>query len=81
MRTTIDRAGRLVIPKQLRVALGLIDGQELEITARDGRLEIEPAPIAIHLARRGRHTVAVPDVDLPPLTAQMVRETLEQIRR
>ncbi|HEX8739005.1 MAG TPA: AbrB/MazE/SpoVT family DNA-binding domain-containing protein, partial [Casimicrobiaceae bacterium] len=41
MQTTIDRAGRIVVPKSLREALGLEAGQLLEIRAGDGRLEIE----------------------------------------
>ena len=40
MRTAIDGAGRIVVPKPLRDALGLSPGQVLEITAGDGRLEI-----------------------------------------
>jgi AbrB family looped-hinge helix DNA binding protein len=43
MRTAIDAAGRVVIPKALRDSLGLAAGQPLEIAERDGRLEIVPA--------------------------------------
>ena len=39
MRTTIDKAGRIVVPKALRDELSLTPGQELEISAVDGRLE------------------------------------------
>jgi AbrB family looped-hinge helix DNA binding protein len=63
MRTTIDKAGRVVIPKQLRDQVGLRPG-EVEITAdgtglrleapadesldeRDGRLVIPSAGAAI----------------------------------
>lgn len=47
MRTTIDKAGRIVVPKRLRVALGLAPGTELEILAVDDRLEIDvPRPPA-----------------------------------
>lgn len=80
MRTTIDRAGRVVVPKPLREALGLGGGQEVEITARDGRLELEPAPVPMRLVKRGRHKVAVVNVEMPTLTAEMVRDTLEQVR-
>lgn len=80
MRTTIDASGRLVVPKSLRAALGLRGGEELEIRARDGRLEIEPAPTPMQLERRGAGLVAVPEFDLPVLTEDVVRETLEQTR-
>lgn len=81
MRTTIDAAGRVVIPKSLRERLGLAGGRALEIREREGRLEIEPAPTAMKLARRGRLRVAVPARKLPALTDELVRETLEQQRR
>jgi AbrB family looped-hinge helix DNA binding protein len=81
MKSTIDAAGRIVVPKALRQALGLKPGQALEIRAGDGRLEIEIAPTPMQLKKRGKGVVAVPEADLPPLTAELVRETLERIRR
>ena len=81
MKATIDGAGRIVVPKALRLALGLKPGQPLEIRAGDGRLEIEIAATPMQLKRRGKGIVAVPDAELPALTADMVRETLERIRR
>ncbi len=41
MRATIDKAGRLVIPKQLREHLGLRPG-EVEVTADGAALRVEP---------------------------------------
>lgn len=41
MRTTIDKAGRLVIPKPLRDRLGLGPG-EVEVTADGAALRVEP---------------------------------------
>lgn len=41
MRTTIDKAGRLVIPKQLRDQVGLRAG-EVEVTADGTGLRVEP---------------------------------------
>ena len=81
MKSTIDGAGRIVIPKALRLALGLKPGQELELRAGDGRLEIEIAPTAMRLKKRGKGVVAVPDAELPALTAEEVRDTLERVRR
>lgn len=81
MRTTIDKTGRVLVPKALRVELGLVAGQPLEIEARDGRLELEPAVTEVTLERRDGHLVAVPAEPLPVLTAEMVRDVLEQTRR
>jgi AbrB family looped-hinge helix DNA binding protein len=41
MRTTIDKAGRLVVPKSLRDRLGL-HSCEVEITADGASLRVEP---------------------------------------
>lgn len=81
MQTTIDQAGRIVVPKALRDALGFKPGQVLELRVGDGRLEIEVAPTAMRLERRGKGLVAVTDVPVPNLSAAQVRETLERLRR
>lgn len=81
MKTTIDGAGRLVVPKALRQALGLKPGQVLEVRAGDGKLEVEIAPTPMTLKRRGKGVVAVPKEELPALTADEVRDTLERVRR
>ena len=81
MKATIDAAGRIVVPKALRQALGLKAGQPLEIRAGDGRLEIEISPTPVRLRKRGKGFVAVPDAELPALTAEQVRDTLERVRR
>ena len=81
MRTAIDAAGRIVIPKEFRDRLRLTRGRALEIRERDGRIEIEPASTRMSLVRRSRGVVAVPEEKLPPLTDELVRETLERTRR
>lgn len=81
MRSAIDSAGRLVIPKALRERLGLTAGEEVEIREREGRIEIEPAPTAMRLVEQRGGPVAVPEADLPPLTDEVVRATLERTRR
>lgn len=81
MVTTIDSAGRIVVPKRLRDELGFKPGQELELNAVDGRLEIEHPTTPIRLEERDGQLVAVTDREMPTLTAEMVRNTLEQIRR
>ncbi len=81
MQTTIDAAGRIVIPKSVRDRLGLVPGEPLELHEREGRIEIEPAPTPMRLARTKHGAVAVPDGKLPPLTDEIVRSTLERVRR
>jgi len=81
MLTTIDAAGRLVVPKALRELLGLTAGQQVMLQVRDGRLEVEPAPTPMRLADGPDGVRAVAGVDIPALTADQVRETLEQTRR
>jgi AbrB family looped-hinge helix DNA binding protein len=81
MKTTIDAAGRIVVPKPLRQALDLKPGQALEIRAGDGRLEIEIAATPMTLQKQGKDLVAVPEVGLPTLTADEVRDALERVRR
>jgi AbrB family looped-hinge helix DNA binding protein len=81
MRTTIDKAGRIVVPKALRDALGMHAGSVLDVAAIDGALEIRPAATAVALEERDGVLVAVADRELPPLTADLVRATLEHTRR
>jgi AbrB family looped-hinge helix DNA binding protein len=81
MRTAIDRAGRVIVPKVLRDELGLDPGRELEIRARDGILVIEPLPAEVTLVRRGKVLVAKAKEKMPPLTQDEVRATLEGARR
>jgi len=81
MTSTIDAAGRIVIPKALRDRLGFRPGAALELRERDGHLEIQPAPTPMTLVRRKRGVVAVPGKSLPRLTDDMVRETMERTRR
>ena len=54
MLTTIDAAGRIVIPKSLRTALGIVGGSEVNVTLRDGLIEIEPAAVDMQWEQIGR---------------------------
>ncbi len=75
MKTTIDSAGRLVIPKEIRRLANLSPDVSLDIRWRDGRIEIEPAAAPVRLRRRGKLLVAVPREKIAALTPETVEET------
>jgi AbrB family looped-hinge helix DNA binding protein len=79
MKTTIDRAGRLVIPKEIRREAKLAPGEPLEVRWREGRIEIEPAPAAVRLQRRGRLLVAMPRRNTPALTLEAVEHVRSKL--
>jgi len=79
MRTTIDSAGRLVVPKTLREQLGFSPGTELEVTAVDGHLEVMvPSRVRVEEGPHGPRFVA--DTD-ERLDAEQIRELMERGRR
>ncbi|MGV1007694.1 MAG: AbrB/MazE/SpoVT family DNA-binding domain-containing protein [Dermatophilaceae bacterium] len=81
MQTTIDSAGRIVVPKALRDAMRLRPGQTVDIVFADGRLQIDVAATSIRLEETESLPVAVPDAPVSPLDATVVRDTLESTRR
>lgn len=81
MRTVIDAAGRLVVPKAARDQLGLTAGTELVLRVVDERIEIEVPATGMRLEEHEHGLVAVADREMPVLTADLVRETLERVRR
>jgi AbrB family looped-hinge helix DNA binding protein len=83
MRATIDRAGRLVVPKALREQLGFAAGTELELAAVDGHLEVAvPSRVGVEEGPHGVRFVAIPAGDAPDrLTAEQVRDLIERGRR
>ncbi|MHB1810234.1 MAG: AbrB/MazE/SpoVT family DNA-binding domain-containing protein, partial [Solirubrobacteraceae bacterium] len=46
MKVSIDRAGRVVVPKPIRDQLGFAPGCTLEAEAIDGRLELSLPAVA-----------------------------------
>lgn len=80
MRTTIDAAGRLVVPKLLRDQLGFAPGTELEVEAVDGRLEVVvPSRVRVDEGPHGVRFAA--DTGATTLSAEQVRELTERGRR
>lgn len=62
MRTTIDKAGRVVIPAPVRERAGLTPGTELEITTDDTGIRLERVAPGPRLVKVGRRLVARPTV-------------------
>lgn len=81
MRTTIDSAGRVVIPKAVREAAGLEAGAEIEVEFRDGRIELKPATVPMRLVKRTQGATIEAEADMPALTSEDVRNVLEHVRR
>jgi AbrB family looped-hinge helix DNA binding protein len=75
MRTTIDHAGRLVIPRAIRHQAGIQPGTVLDVRWNDGRIEIEPVPLRVRLVQEGRLLVAVPEETVEELPAEKVEAT------
>jgi AbrB family looped-hinge helix DNA binding protein len=81
MKTTIDKAGRIVIPKGMRDALRLFGGDGVELTLEEDRIVLAPAPRKATL-RRGPHGVLCAELEnLPEHGPDEVREELERLRR
>ncbi len=80
MKTTIDRAGRVVIPKRIRQATGIVPGSAVEIEVREGEVVVRPPTIGVRLEKRGRLTVLVPEAEVPPLTKEMVENMIRDLR-
>lgn len=80
MKSTIDRAGRVVVPKAIREQAGLRPGVKLEIEYRNGRVELEPVQAQAKLARKGSFWV-LDAPGLPPLKQRQVREVIQQVRK
>lgn len=80
METTIDKAGRLVVPKAVREASRLYPGTRVRFRVQDGRVEIEAVPLDVSLEPHGPVMVAVPRAGRPELTAAEVDETTTNLR-
>lgn len=81
MKTSMDAAGRLVVPKPLRTALQIHGPTEVDIVALDGVIEIRPAAADTRIVHTPQGPVAQPVDDLPPLTDDDVQAAIESTRR
>lgn len=82
MITTIDRAGRLVIPKTIRDRLGLRGGEAVEVEETDGEIRVtRPKPGVKLVETKDGRLIADPEAQLPGLGPEEVRALLERTRR
>lgn len=77
MRTTIDKAGRLVIPRVLRERIGLSAGGEVELELDGAAIRIEP--LAGQELRQEDGLLLIPASGTPLATSQ-VRELIDADR-
>lgn len=80
MTTTMDHAGRLVLPKAARDRARLVPGVPLDVRVVDGRIEIEPATARVRLEQRSGFWVARPAEPAPTLTQEQVDHTTDALR-
>lgn len=80
MRTTIDKAGRVVIPAPLRERAGLTAGAELEITADEQGIRLERVAEGPRLVRIGKRLVARPRAAADSRPAVDVSALIEEER-
>jgi AbrB family looped-hinge helix DNA binding protein len=81
MNASIDRAGRVVIPKSIRDRLQLRGGEKLEVEESEGAIVLRPAATEVRVVETAEGPVAAPVEAIPPLTDELVRTALEQVRR
>ena len=80
IETTIDAAGRIVVPKAVRQQAGLEPGMPLTVSLRDGRIEIEPAPRQVRIVDQGGLKIATPVEASARLTGAEVERTRRALR-
>jgi AbrB family looped-hinge helix DNA binding protein len=77
MRATIDKAGRLVIPKQLRDHLGLRPG-EVEVSADGAALRVEPIAGDELEERDGRLVIPASGIEMNDEIVRSLRDALQR---
>ena len=75
----IDRFGRIVVPKEIRDRLGLIQGSEFEVEEREDVILLKPIPRQAKLVYQDGLLV-VESGGGEKITREQVREALEKVR-
>ena len=80
MRTTIDKAGRVVIPAAVRERMGLTPGATLEITVDEFGIRLERVAQGPRLIKVGKRLVARPTVGADERPSVKVSALVEEER-
>ena len=75
---TIDKAGRIVLPKPVRDKLKIAPGDQLNLESDEDRIILRPKLGAAQLRKKRGIWVYHSD---EPLSAATVEETIERVRR
>ncbi len=78
MKLTMDKAGRLVVPKPLREALGLGDGGEVDVSVYGAGLQIIPRSRTARIVEVDGRLVADSDT---VITDEVIFELMDAVRR
>ena len=80
--TTIDAAGRVVIPKRWREALRLLANTRLRVTEQGRRIVLEPVEEeAVVVVRDGLTLIGGELVEPPPAVRRIREERLDELSR
>ena len=80
MTTTIDKAGRVVIPAAIRAKAGFAAGTPLEVIVEDTGVRLVRVAAGPKLERVGKRLVARPTVDRRKLPKLDVAQLMEEER-
>ncbi len=81
MRVTMDRAGRVVLPKPVRDQLHLHAGAEFELVVDGWALRLEPAAPAVRRVIEVDGWPVLEPTDAPPVTDDDVRRLRDADQR
>jgi AbrB family looped-hinge helix DNA binding protein len=76
----MDRAGRLVIPKEIRERAGLEPGTELDIRLDNGVVAILPVRPGGRLVEEDGHLFWEPTTQTSPITVEEINRAIQDLR-
>lgn len=81
MQVTVDKSGRLVLPADIRRRLDVQGGGKVDLTWLGDVVEIRPVTGVVEMRTGEDGLPVLVSPDAPPLTDEVIRDTLESIRR